>query len=203
MDDYPEIEINKLKQDDYFGSDEFIEPDRLNSIGEEVTDTYVRSAFGEVVKNEKKRNAFLLNNIFIVHGRNDALKEAVARFIEHLGLTPIILSEKENRGKAIIEKFESQSVGYAIILYTACDICQLPNNVTEKRARQNVLLEHGYFIGKLGREKICTIVDESVTLPSDVIGLGYVKYNGTDSWKLSLAKELKEAGYNIDLNKLA
>lgn len=144
------------------------------------------------------------NNVFIVHGHNIAIQQSVARVIEKLGLTPIILHEQPNSGKTIIEKFEKHSnVGFAIILMTDDDEGKSKSEMDLKnRARQNVILELGYFIGKLGRERVLPLYSESVELPSDIYGLLYVPIDKADNWKFSVVRELKEAGYNVDANKL-
>lgn len=145
------------------------------------------------------------NKVFIVHGRNNEIKETVARFLEKLGLKPIILHEQPNGGKTIIEKFEEYSdVGFAIILMTPDDNGHLAEEPmsTKERARQNVIFEHGYFIGKLGRERVIALVKGDIELPSDINGILYLGIDPSGSWKLYLAKEMKTAGYNIDLNNL-
>lgn len=144
------------------------------------------------------------NNIFIVHGHDERTKLNVARTIEKLQLTPIILSEQPNQGQTIIEKFELHSnVGFAIIILTADDLGKLKTGDKEKyRARQNVILEMGYFIGKLGRNKVFPLFESGVELPSDLHGVLYNPLDEQDNWKFNLAKELKAAGYNVDANKL-
>lgn len=141
-------------------------------------------------------------DIFIVHGHNNEIKSEVARLSDKIGLNPIILHEQANGGKTIIEKFEQHSnVGFAIILLTDDD---LGKTKTEEdlhtRARQNVILELGYFIGKLGRERICPLYVKGVELPNDLSGILYTDIDEVGHWKYKLAKELKEAGYNIDMN---
>lgn len=146
------------------------------------------------------------NSIFIVHGHDDATKEKVARFIEKLNLDAIILHEKVNKGHTIIEKFEeySKQANFAIVLFTPDDIGYPLEDETHSkpRARQNVVLEMGYFIGLLGREKVCVLYKGDVELPSDILGIVYTKIDEPEAWKLSLAKELKTVGYDVDLNKL-
>lgn len=144
------------------------------------------------------------NKVFIVHGHNNEVKLAVARSIEKLGLEPIILHEQANNGKTIIEKFEQHSnVGFAIVLLTADDSGKARGEELDKqRARQNVILEMGYFIGKLGRDRVCPLYEKGVELPSDLYGLVYTELDIAESWKFKLAKELKEAGYAIDTNRL-
>ena len=143
-------------------------------------------------------------DVFIVHGHNNEIKINVARTIEKLGLNPIILHEQANSGKTIIEKFEQHSnVGFAIVLLTDDDIgkAKIEENLNP-RARQNVILELGYFIGKLGRNKVCPLYVKGVELPSDLYGLLYLEVDKSENWKFSLAKELKVAGYEIDVNKI-
>jgi predicted nucleotide-binding protein len=141
-------------------------------------------------------------NVFIVHGHDDGAKQTVARFIEKLGLNPIILHEQANQGQTIIEKFEAHSnVGFAIILLTPDDTGGEANKDKNKpRARQNVILELGYFIGSLGRKKVCALYTKGVELPSDLSGILYVSFEENDTWKFQLAKEIKASGIDIDLN---
>lgn len=144
------------------------------------------------------------NNVFIVHGHNDTVKVSVARTLEKLGLNPIILHEQPNSGKTTIEKFEKYSdVGFAVVLLTDDDEGKAKIEVEQrKRARQNVILELGYFIGRLGRSKVVPLYSDGVELPSDLYGLVYVPIDKAETWKFSLVKELKEAGYDVDANKL-
>lgn len=144
------------------------------------------------------------NKIFIVHGHDSGTKETVARFISQLGLEPIILHEQANQGKTIIEKFEDHSdVGYAIALITPDDTgapINEPDDVRQ-RARQNVIFEFGYFIGKLGRDRVVGLKKGDVEVPSDYSGVLYIKLDESDAWRFLLLKELKSAGYDIDANK--
>lgn len=146
----------------------------------------------------------LTQNIFIVHGHDDRAKLDVARTISQLGLNPIILSEQPNQGQTIIEKFELHSnVGFAVILLTCDDVGKGKTESEDKfRARQNVVLEMGYFIGKLGRSKVFPLHESGLELPSDLHGILYVPLDIPGAWKLRLARELKAAGYSIDMNSL-
>ncbi len=143
-------------------------------------------------------------DVFIVHGHDELLKTDVARTVEKLQLNAIILHEKANEGKTLIEKFEAHSdVGFAIVLLTPDDMGG-PVGKTEQqpRARQNVILEHGYFLGKLGRKNVCAIYSEGVELPSDLSGLLYVKYDKEGMWKYSVGREMQAAGISVNLNLL-
>ena len=144
------------------------------------------------------------NLVFIVHGRDDALLQRVARFLESLEIKPIILFEQAGKGQTIIEKLEANSnVGFAIVLLTPDDLGRIASSDKElnPRARQNVILELGYFIGKLGRNFVGVLYDESVELPSDYRGVEYIKLDLEGAWKMKIAKEMKEAGLTIDMNK--
>lgn len=144
--------------------------------------------------------------IFVVHGHDSALKNEVARFIERQGIEAIILHEQISQGSTIIEKIESYSnVGFAIILYTPCDLGKSANASDEElknRARQNVVFEHGYFTAKLGRKRVVALSKGAVELPNDISGVVYESYDEAGAWKLSLGRELAAAGYDIDSFKI-
>lgn len=148
---------------------------------------------------------FSKEEVFIVHGHDELAKTKTARFVEKLRLKPIILHEQSNSGKTIIEKIEEYSnVGFGIILYTACDVGAVKSNTEQlkNRARQNVIFEHGYLIGKIGRKNVCALVKGNIELPNDISGVVYEKMDDDDAWNYRIAKELKSSGYNIDMNKL-
>lgn len=150
----------------------------------------------------KSERVATYEKVFIVHGHDGELKEAVARIIEKQGLEAIILSEKVNQGRTIIEKFEDYSdVDGAICLFTADDIGKAKKETTDKpRARQNVVLETGYFMGKLGRSHVVILADNGIEMPSDLSG---VVYANTSNWQVDLLRELEAMGYKIDFDKLS
>jgi predicted nucleotide-binding protein len=175
---------------------------------------YPFTLFGEqeINKNESiptfasEDSSNMLNQkVFIVHGHDEAVKEAVSRLIEKLGFTAIILHEQPNAGRTVIEKFEAYSnVGYAVVLLTPDDIggtLDRPNDL-KPRARQNVIFELGHFFAKLGRQRVCALYKEDVELPSDIHGVLYILYDDAGAWRMSLAKEMKHAGYPVDIDKL-
>ncbi len=145
------------------------------------------------------------NSVFIVHGHDHAALHSVARFIEHLGLVPIILHEQPNRGQTTIEKFVSSSqVGFAVVLLTPDDVgrsVKANPNDEKARARQNVVLELGYFMGTIGRARVCPLCVAGVEIPSDYLGTVYTPLDDGEAWKLKLARELKAAEFAVDLNR--
>lgn len=140
------------------------------------------------------------DKVFIVHGHDGELKQSVARLIEKQSLNAVILSEQANKGKTIIEKFEENSdVSGAICLFTADDFGRAKNDSTElPRARQNVVFEAGYFMGKLSRSRVVIIAEKGVELPSDMQG---IVYTDKANWEIDVLKEMKAMGYSIDFNK--
>lgn len=145
------------------------------------------------------------SGVFLVHGQNNAAKEAIARFLERLDLEVTILHEQADRGRTIIEKFEDHaSVGYAVVLLTGDDIGgrrTAPNDL-KLRARQNVILELGYFLGALGRNHVCSLLEDGVEVPSDLSGVLYVPLDSGGTWQLRLAKEIEAAGIAVDVNRV-
>lgn len=145
------------------------------------------------------------DEVFIVHGHDEAAKHAVARFVEKFDIEPIILDEQANKGQTIIDKFEEHAgeAGFAIVLLTPDDVGRSKDETNDKyRARQNVILELGYFLCGLGRERVCVLYKEGVELPSDIHGILYVLMGDSDGWQLKLGQEMQAAGLPVDLNKL-
>ncbi|MDR6967695.1 putative nucleotide-binding protein [Flavobacterium arsenatis] len=154
----------------------------------------------QIIKNEKN-----LSEVFIVHGHDDEAKIKTARFVEKLGFKPIILHEQASGSKTVIEKIETYSnVGFGIVLYTPCDTGAKKEDDPKykNRARQNVVFEHGFLIGKIGRQNVCALVKDDIETPNDISGVVYIKMDVDDAWQLKLARELRNSGYEVDMNKL-
>lgn len=143
------------------------------------------------------------NKVFIVHGHDDGAREAVARFLERIGLEAIILHEQANQGRTVIEKVEAHGdVGFAVVLLTPDDEGRVKGGDLEPRARQNVLLELGYFIGRLGRSRVCALKRGQLEIPSDFAGVVWERMDDTGGWKQALGRELQAAGHQVDWNKV-
>ena len=167
----------------------------------------VLMAFNEndEVQEEKKMASQAKQRVFIVHGHDNAAKQEMARTLENAGFEAIILHEQADTGLTIIEKIERYTdVNYAVVLYTECDLGRSKEDPVEKeknRARQNVVFEHGYLIGKLGRDHVSALVKGNVETPGDISGVVYTKMDEDGAWKMALAKNMKAVGLDVDMNR--
>ena len=139
-------------------------------------------------------------DIFIVHGHNKGILSSVENTVRTLKLTPIVLHKMANAGKTIIEKFEHHAdVGFAIVILSDDDEGKhRSNGILQSRDRQNVIFELGYFIGKLGRSRVMALYTKGVELPNDVLEMVYTPLDDQYKWQYDLAKELNQAGYDVD-----
>jgi len=180
------------------------------SVGRKLIDTNAKVLEKKAILFEKNMEngeglKMTNNKVFVVHGHDDAVKYEIARTLEKAGFEAIILHEQASGGNTIIEKIEANTdVVFAVALYTACDIARMKNDNIEKekfRARQNVVFEHGYLIGKLGRKRVCALVKGDIETPSDISGVVYIPLDNGGAWKASLANEMRKADISIDMNK--
>lgn len=141
--------------------------------------------------------------VFIVHGQNKGVREEVARYVENLDLEAIVLEEKPNEGRTVIEKFEDYSeVGFAIVLLTGDDQGGRKGQSHESqslRARQNVILELGFFLAKIERRHVCALYEKGVELPSNYQGVIWIELDDHEGWKRKLAKELNAAKLPVNM----
>ena len=95
-------------------------------------------------------------------------------------------------------------MSYAVVLATADDVGYLKDQPKEAkpRARQNVIFEMGYFVGRLGRKNVVALLEGGVEFPSDYAGVIYLQFGATDEWKTQLARELISAGAAVTLSGL-
>ena len=144
------------------------------------------------------------NEIFVVHGRDLGAKDTVARFLGQIGVRPVILREIPDEGNTVIEKFERHAdrVRFAVVLFTPDDKGALSGEIdsANPRPRQNVVFELGYFIGKLGRDRVRVLDKGEVEILSDYSGVIRIPMDDNDGWKLRLVQELQSARYNVDAN---
>ena len=189
-----------------------------------VTRQFIKSEPKKVIKKDFMIETAPSNNIFIVHGRDDKPKLELARMLDKLGFNVIILSEQPDKGRTIIEKLEQETIdiGYAFVILTPDDIGvqdlinELSKNfplvsefvknrpvisqILNSRARQNVILELGYFVGKIGRNRVCCLYNGDVELPSDIHGVLFKRFDkSVEECYKKILEELKAARYEIKL----
>lgn len=145
----------------------------------------------------QKPNQAKGNTVFIIHGHDNELKKDVQLLLKNAGVNCFVLHEQPDRGRTIIDKLieETNSAGYAIALLTPDDLTSDGVN----RARQNVILEIGYFLGKIGKERLRMIVKENIDIPSDLQGILYEKHDSNGAWKIKLLKEIQAVGIYVDI----
>ncbi len=197
---------SSLREDlDEFRGDVETHLRRLESILERLPLFEPKRSAADDVKAPQRTEAET-RRVFVVHGRNIAALDRVIRLLSDLDLEPVVLRDQPNAGRTIIEKFEAHAdVGYAIVLMTGDDVGAVnnaPDIDLHLRARQNVVLELGFFIGRLGRRVVAALVERDVQIPSDIDGVIYIPYDAGDNWRLMLAKEMRAAGLPVDLNRL-
>jgi len=143
-------------------------------------------------------------HILLVHGRDEAARESVLKFIGQLGLRVLTLQEQPDGGRNIVERFgELSNTQFAIILFTPDEIAVSRERSKERQVRvsQHVMFEFGYVVAKLGHRRVCALYDEGVEIPSEVSGVVSIPMDFRGGWRLLVAKEFKQAGVDVDLNK--
>jgi predicted nucleotide-binding protein/cytoskeletal protein CcmA (bactofilin family) len=177
------------------------EIEKNTNIKHDISEIEVTFASGttNLAKREMKKD-----HIFVVHGHDLIMKESVARTVEKLKMTAIILNEQVDGGQTVIEKFleHAERIGFAIVLMSPDDKVESGDNKLLGRARQNVIFELGYFIAKLGRGRVCIICSNNVEMLSDLSGVIYIKFDHEGIWKFKLAREMKQAGLDINFDEI-
>ena len=195
----------------YFAEQHFYDPEvdmgtidhNLNILLQKMI-TYQAVNYGSKPISGGVKAALSNKRVFIVHGHDNEAKTEVARVIEKLGLQAIILHEQASSGTTIIEKIERFSdVGFAVVLYTPCDEGHSKKEtISQDRARQNVVFEHGYLIGKLGRNRVCALVKGTIETPGDISGVVYVPMDNAGAWKYKLVDEMNAVDFKLDKNNV-
>lgn len=200
MGDYPSLQDYRDGIKEKIGHASAVLGEAVRALDEEISDTVVAEPVASAQTVDQVRN---LTKIFVVHGHDGEARESAARFLSGLGFVPIILHEQANLGRTVIEKVEANSdVGFAVVLLTPDDEGCAKGGTLEPRARQNVLLELGYFLGRLGRDRVCALKRGKVEIPSDFAGAVWQDMDSGGGWKQALGRELQAAGYKIDWNKV-
>jgi len=146
------------------------------------------------------------NRVFIVYGHDTGAREQLELLLRRMRLEPVVLQNLPSGGQTIIEKLETCSdVTFACVLLTPDDEGHATCHPEERRfrARQNVVLELGMFLTKLGRKRVAILHKGNLELPSDIHGLLYIPFDDrVDEVKERVAAELQEAGFKINIKDL-
>lgn len=175
---------------------------------EAASDTLDDDVFNEIVGSSRATAPLALSNrVFVVHGHDEKSKSDVERLLTEWGLEPVVLHRQADQGQTIIEKFERHAdVGYAIVLMTPDEVAYLAREEgaadearrKELRARPNVVFEFGYFVGRLGRDRTCCLYTGDVSLPSDLGGLLYKRFEkSVEEVAYAIMKDLRAVGYTL------
>lgn len=150
---------------------------------------------------ESSQAKFRSNRVFVVHGHDEGARTEVASFLSDCGLEPVVLHEQANMGRHLLTKFidEAAVVGFAVVLLTSDDMGRSASGTLQPRARQNVILELGYFIAHLGPDKVCALKSPGVETPSDFDGVAYVTLDSKKNWMTELRRELVAAELITDM----
>ena len=188
-------DLDKFAMQLYQGSSRVIKILEVNNYVTVIFEDSVVKLDLEVEKMKKKEE------VFIIHGKNNELKREVQLLLERIGIEGVVLHERADKGRTIIDKLieEAEPVIYAIAILT-------PDDVVDSvfRARQNVYLEAGYFLGKLGKSRVLLLKLGSIEIPSDLQGILYTEVDdiANGHWKSKVVKELVSAGFNVDMSAL-
>jgi predicted nucleotide-binding protein len=167
----------------------------------------LKTGYSDTEPKSSERQPMAGHKVFLVHGHAPGAKHEVAPFLEKLGLEVIILHERPNKGRTLITKFEQEGagVGFAVVLMTSDDVGRprsASSSAENPRARQNVVFELGFFVGKIGGDKVCALIEPGVERPSDFEGIAYVSYGEHTQWRQELARELKAADVPFDSDRI-
>jgi predicted nucleotide-binding protein len=135
------------------------------------------------------------NRVFVVHGQSDDARTAVVQHLRAVGLAPIVLHEQPSMGQHLLTKFvrEAELVTFAVVLMTDDDVGGRSAGELRPRARQNVILELGYFLAHLRQHRVCALITPGLETPSDFDGIVYIRMDAEGLWREELTRELRAA----------
>lgn len=152
------------------------------------------------------------NSVFVVHGHDLATRDLVCDALSALSVEPIVLSQSLGQSQSLLQKFlgVSKAARFAVVVLTADDygasLLQydepgVADRALQYRARQNVVLELGFFYGHLGWENVFVLYRKAPKVfpnferPSDLEGAVFDEIDDHGRWRSTLASKLKEVGF--------
>ncbi|WP_455221452.1 TIR domain-containing protein, partial [Kaarinaea lacus] len=131
------------------------------------------------------------NKIFLVYANDIGMKGDVSIFLSKMGVSTIVLKDSADTGFSLIDELEKHNdVHYAIVML----------NPDASGISENIVYELGLIVGRLGKNRVCGLVKEYISILANYSGISYVPVDPAGAWKFLLIKQLKEAGFNIDAN---
>jgi len=158
----------------------------------------------EIAKKAENMEKSNTGKVLIIHGQDEEKKATVASFLTKLGLEPVIPHEEPSPGMDLMEKIvRSPNVTFAIILLTADDYGYPKGRPEESKPRpkQDVIFELGFLIGRIGPNLVCALCEEGLDLPPEYKGNVFIPYDPGGLWKLLIARAMKMANVDLDMNK--
>ena len=147
--------------------------------------------------------------VFIVYGHDASAREQLELFLRRLKLEPVVLQNLTGGGDTIIENLDKLTdADFACVLLTPDDEGRVrgDDQPLEPRARQNVVLELGMVLARLGRQRVAILVkgtkDKHIERPTDIEGIIYIPFTEHINEKNKLAIRLQEAGFIINIADL-
>jgi predicted nucleotide-binding protein len=143
--------------------------------------------------------------ILFLHGRDETARQTVSRYFEAIGVAPLVLREATVGDAASageeLARLAAQAK-FAVVLLTPDEVGYPAGQPGEKRSRpaQTLVLELGYIAAKLGTDKVLVLTQGNLDIPTNVLGINIVVIDNHEGWKMRLARELRSAGFQIDLN---
>lgn len=154
------------------------------------------------------------DSIFIVHGHDEIALDEVKAFVSSIGVRPIVLRESAGPDQSLLQRFfrVAGEAKFAVVILSADDVGAARVQFDEPsvgerslqfRARQNVILELGFFYGQLGWDHVFVLLKQpdrvfpNFEMPSDIGGAVYDRMSQTGRWKQELQERMRKAGFRV------
>jgi predicted nucleotide-binding protein len=215
----PDPALEPFERSGPYGPGQVEEPQRVaeldppSAVGSELTPAEASSNAEVVAQSGSEAVAIpdRMRRVFLAHGRDERWMQAVGQLLERTGPHSVtVLNERPTDRRMLSEQFEGQVEGahYAVVLLTADDVGAPRLQSDDEpyyspRARQGVVFEMGFLVAALTSGCVCVLYEDGVELPCDLDGIAYVRLDFAGTWQSKLLLQLRKAGFNYDMNRLA
>ena len=131
-----------------------------------------------------------------------------------MGVHPIVLKDLEEAEESLLSRFfrVGGEARYAVVIVSPddrgasrvqFDDAMIGEKALKFRARQNVILELGFFYGKLGFQDVYVLMSEprekwpDFELPSDLGGAVFKRMDAAGKWKPLLKGAMNKRGFRL------